>query len=50
MGLGCSKSFLNKHKCAMNPIGRFLEIQPGKALLNELIAELNFQSNVVKFV
>ena len=50
MGLGCRKSFLNKHQRPMDPIERFLEIQPGKALQDELIEKLKFKRMVLKFV
>ena len=47
MGLGCRKSFLNKHQRPMNTIWRALEMQPGKALQDELIAELKFESGAL---
>ena len=50
MGLGCRKSFLNKHQRPVNPIERFLEMQPGKALQGELIDKLKFKSSTFEFV
>ena len=50
MGLGCRKSFPDKQQRPMNPIERFLKMQPGKALQNDFIAQLNFEINLSRFV
>ena len=50
MGLGCRKSFINKHQRPMNPIGRSMEIQPGKALQDKFNVKLKFRYEKLKFV